>query len=336
MTNFADRLTKKANMIMKRLFLLSVILINSVVIFAQLKVDSNGHVGLGSSASSFASQLSINMTGHSDYAVSSAGADNGIYSEAQGNYAGSFRTSNDTGFRFGLFADAQSAEPSGFLSYSYGSKGAAGYGVYANAGLFGSVANCTRGCGVYGTTSISDIGCIAENSLFAGYFNGNTKVNGDLYVTGNVNGVLLSPSAPMARPLAGSDGSSVTKMLSGLRVSQYRPVASGLRFDDLPDSIIDKVVQAHGENVIERQYREKNHFGLSAENLGEVFPDLVYENEDGSKGINYMEMIPLLVQSINELNARIEELEGNGDVKAASRASSSTTSVGADPVPARK
>ena len=43
--------------------------------------------------------------------------------------------------------------------------------------------------------------------------------------------------------------------------------------------------------------------------MEEVYPDLVYVNEDGSKSINYVEMIPLLVQSINELKLKIEELE---------------------------
>ena len=60
----------------------------------------------------------------------------------------------------------------------------------------------------------------------------------------------------------------------------------------------------------------KRHYGLSAEELEEVFPDLVYDNEDGTKSINYVEMVPILVQAINELNAKIEVLEGgDGDVK---------------------
>jgi hypothetical protein len=37
---------------------------------------------------------------------------------------------------------------------------------------------------------------------------------------------------------------------------------------------------------------------------------LVYENEDGSEAINYVEMIPILLQYINELNSKITKLEG--------------------------
>ncbi len=60
---------------------------------------------------------------------------------------------------------------------------------------------------------------------------------------------------------------------------------------------------------MEEQVRSKQHYGLSAEQLEEVFPDLVYEQEDGTKSINYVEMVPILVQAINELNAKIETLE---------------------------
>ena len=67
---------------------------------------------------------------------------------------------------------------------------------------------------------------------------------------------------------------------------------------------------------MKKQTLTKQHYGLSAEELEEVFPDLVYENEDGTKSINYVEMVPILVQAINELNAKIEVLEGgDGGVK---------------------
>ncbi len=57
----------------------------------------------------------------------------------------------------------------------------------------------------------------------------------------------------------------------------------------------------------------KRHYGLDAEELEEVFPDLVYDNEDGTKSINYVEMVPILVQAINELKSEIDVLKGNDD-----------------------
>ena len=53
------------------------------------------------------------------------------------------------------------------------------------------------------------------------------------------------------------------------------------------------------------------HYALDADQLEELYPDLVVKSEDGSKGINYVEMVPILVQAINELKAEITELRGS-------------------------
>ena len=68
-------------------------------------------------------------------------------------------------------------------------------------------------------------------------------------------------------------------------------------------------------NPIAQQCLSKQHYGFNADELEEVFPDLVYDNEDGTKSINYVEMVPILVQAINELNVKIEALE-NGNTSA--------------------
>jgi hypothetical protein len=68
---------------------------------------------------------------------------------------------------------------------------------------------------------------------------------------------------------------------------------------------------------MEEQFYGKTHYALDADRLEQTFPDLVYVREDGSKVINYMEMIPLLVQSINELKQELDAMKG--DSKAMTR-----------------
>lgn len=75
---------------------------------------------------------------------------------------------------------------------------------------------------------------------------------------------------------------------------------------------------------MEKQIYAKQHYSLSADELEEIFPDLVYENEDGSKSINYVEMVPILVQAIGELKSEINELKGNG---AARKVAAKTTGI---------
>lgn len=52
-------------------------------------------------------------------------------------------------------------------------------------------------------------------------------------------------------------------------------------------------------------------YGFLAQNVKEVFPQLVHTDKDGYMSVDYIGLIPILVESINELQARIAELEGD-------------------------
>jgi hypothetical protein len=61
---------------------------------------------------------------------------------------------------------------------------------------------------------------------------------------------------------------------------------------------------------------EKDQIGLIAQEVQEIFPEIVSEREDGTLGIRYTELIPVLIKAVQEqqaeiddLNARIETLE---------------------------
>lgn len=52
------------------------------------------------------------------------------------------------------------------------------------------------------------------------------------------------------------------------------------------------------------------HYALSPDVLQMLFPALVLQGKDGVKGINYTELVPLLVRSIQELQQEVENLKG--------------------------
>ncbi len=92
----------------------------------------------------------------------------------------------------------------------------------------------------------------------------------------------------------------------------HMPTSSSEDIDiaDMGDDAIDE--------FFEKQERERaivckkavKHYGLDGAQLKAVFPELVDEDSQGNYRINYSEMVPLLLQSIRELSARVEELEG--------------------------
>lgn len=82
----------------------------------------------------------------------------------------------------------------------------------------------------------------------------------------------------------------------------------GIKFDlkkeySIPEDADDKL-----KEKLEKD--RKNKFGFVAQDLEKVVPEaVVYDEETDVYGINYMEMVPLLVEALKEQQEQIEELE---------------------------
>ena len=315
---------------MKRQGIIAVLFFVFFTASAQLRVSSSGNVAIGTSNTSL-SPLSVNHQGNNNYIIACGSTSSGLLCEIDGNgansyYGGRFKFNSSVGTHYciGLASEANSASLSSSVYATYGVIGRAGQSAHRNIGLLGSVNSCTKGAGVYGTITAESGALLASEGLYAGFFNGDTKVTGDLVVNGSIDGVFLGRSASRPSTEERNDNtrelplSSVSSQMAALSATQYQ-VTRKENLASIADSFIDKDSFEDEEiflykSSIEKQVENKNHYALCAEQLEEVFPDLVYVMEDGTKSINYMEMIPLLVQSINELNARIVELEAGNSM----------------------
>lgn len=286
--------------------------------YGQFRVTSNGNISINSSETPL-STISLGSQGSDLFNVSVVGDRCGVYALNKGNglnwgYASEFCSFAD-GFNFtvGVKGDARSDSQQEInKGRAFGVFGSAGFATSGwNYGVYGRIMGTSYGAGVYGTSSNSENGTYVDGR-YAGYFNGNTKVKGNLTVTGSINGVILSPSAQTPttslQTYTGTDAESVVDKTAGLNAMEY--------YNEMPafaNATIsgDTATAVPTMTEMEAMTFEKKHYALSADALEEVYPDLVYENADGSKSINYVEMVPLLVQSINELNAKIAVLEHN-------------------------
>jgi hypothetical protein len=190
-------------------------------------------------------------------------------------------------------------------------------------GVCGQIYYINSGAAIFGSTQGGYMNCSFDD-IYAGYFDGNVKVIGNLSAN-TINGITLGPATSGSGSSIGTlRSASVANSLSGLNVTTYQNERPEQPTPTESTHALDSDTLLRGEapepDVMDEQFYEKNHYALDADRLEEVYPDLVYVRKDGSKAINYMEMIPLLVQSINELNAEIEILKGqtqDGAVKAA-------------------
>jgi len=53
---------------------------------------------------------------------------------------------------------------------------------------------------------------------------------------------------------------------------------------------------------------KKRKYGFVAQELQEVFPDLVYTLQDGTLGVDYTGLIPVMIQAIQEQRKELEAL----------------------------
>lgn len=179
---------------------------------------------------------------------------------------------------------------------SYGGNPIAGVVGYAyksyqapstfSAGLIG-LTYYYGGVGVYGAIGSGGIPTtLAAGSLYAGLFDGTVKVNGTLIVT--------ATSLPDPDQQRGNPQTVSSSMLENIQ--QLQPVSYMLNQD---------TVWQYDKEATELQ---GVHYGLRAKDVENVFPELVYKRGD-NLSINYIELIPLLVKTIQELSAEVEKLK---------------------------
>ena len=305
---------------MKKTVSILSILLYTCMAHAQFKIDSIGHAALGT----------ITL---SDYQFNIASPKSGLNCSAGTGTQYMSTAITGTGYH-GYFYETIGVK--GIVIPHNSFIGGPCVGVYGqasgsndgrNIGLYGSVLPMFNGAGLFASSS-SYTGLRTFNSHYAGFFEGDTYVEGDFTVTG----VFLNSSLS-SNSLTRQGDAPVNNAVS--RLQMLAPSSFYIEKKAEDNSMNEERVISDNEatippseiplSLIEKQSLSKLHYGLNVEELEEVFPDLVYENEGGSKSINYVEMVPILVQAINELSAKVAELEGkDGAVK---KVSAKTTAI---------
>lgn len=295
----------------KQVILMLALAMASLGANAQIVTHNDGKISINSNATP-KSEISVNSDGDAEYYFYTNAAKSNFYSKTTGNgsnwgQAGTFLNfGTNNNFMVGVKADVHAPnyveQNSG---RAFGVLGQAGYATSGwNYGIFGRLQGTRNGAAVYGTNSIWENGTYMDKR-YAGYFNGETKVNGNFTVTGSVTGLILGDAAQnsvVTQSATMENNEAAANKLSGMNAISYYKAP-----------ISTQALIEHGDTAIETQplspiavqNYSKKHYALSADQVEAAFPDLVYENEDGTKSINYMELIPILVQSINELKNEI-------------------------------
>ena len=308
---------------------------------AQLMVDENGRAAIGyENTSNLNSDFSVNGDGN-NYTNVHIVADKptGLYI----NHYPATRYLNNYGLyninysvpdytNIGIYTDMSggstyNTKNIGMYANIYGTN-TGGYN-YAMYGFLNSTGN---GTGVFGSTS-KYLGATFPNLTgnYAAFFYGDVRITGALTV-GYVNQTSDYRLKENIRSLTDADG-CLNKVMD-MNVVEYnmkqREFETNVTEQDKADAAVREAeLIARGvpaqevaklKNMGEERalwYEEdspilKNkHYGLIAQELQEIYPNLVDEGQDGFLAINYTEIIPILIRSIQELKAEVNTLKGN-------------------------
>ena len=265
---------------MKKGFLCMLLIAATLSASAQFKVKSDGSVLLGSGSYGFIPSTSK------------------IKMEINSPLAG---TTDNIGFQSSALMTGTS-----YSKMAIGVMGCAGNGYQGrNMGVMGYLAGSKYGAGIYGTiySSLS----ITIPGTYAGYFYGDTKVTGTLYAGNVVNtsDIRLKENIESVSSKEG-DASFLDKIMS-VDVLEYnlKDRTSELFSDsEIKDEKVAKFISKE---------KAKRHFGVSAQELQTLFPNLVEEGQDGYLAVNYIELVPVLIRSIQELKQELDETRGSAN-----------------------
>ncbi len=318
---------------MKKTFLSMLLVVSCFgVANAQLMVDENGKVGIGvEETGTLLPQLTVETIGEGDVAMYI----NTQHLEGLKINRTGYNTST---IRHGLYAYSQ---PYGMENYGvYGRSTNSGYGTQTANASFGvaGIANGGRygcnfgvagfladsyGTGIFGSYT-NTWSSLPIEGIYAGFFHGDVNITGVL----NANSVVTASDYRLKNEIKSVTSGCLDKVL-GMNIVEFKYKQRQFK------STSDVAGTTKKEPAV--WYDEKSpivknkHYGLIAQELQEIYPDLVVEGEGGYLGVNYLEMIPILIRSIQELNAKVEQYE-NGDAPILMAQSRTTDATGIDAI----
>ena len=151
-----------------------------------------------------------------------------------------------------------------------------------NAGIVG-VAHYAGGIGIYGTINQSLPSSLLQDAKYAGYFNGQVNVDGVL----NATTIVLNGDT-----LHMNNIQNLTRETTN-NITALRPISYTFKADS-----------AWIEDEDSKSYIGNIHYGLNAHEVQKIYPELIYTQGD-NLSVNYIEMIPLLIQEIQILSEEV-------------------------------
>ena len=273
---------------MRKAVILQLLLAVSISTFAQLKVKSDGSVRMASATNNNTTKCMLHVGDTAFYGYSSQF---GIISSLKDKTAH---------MGVGVKGAVSAASATGTSPNSrIGVWGEAGYGNSYCYGIAGQLTGNSTGAGVFGRIGNTFTPAFLPGQ-YAGLFNGETLVSGNFTATNVYTYSDIRLKENVSDLLEGESTKAVEKLMD-VNVIKYNLKKEAFGFYD------------NDEAEIKGKVTTLLHFGVSAQELQELYPNLVKEGQDGYLTVNYTELVPVLIRSIQELKQELDAVKGSGE-----------------------
>lgn len=188
---------------------------------------------------------------------------------------------------------------------------------YGASGVISLPNSYYGGTGVFGATSLVSISNpIDIQGIYAGYFAGPVNATGGI----TAPGMYTSADSRLSENIVSLgdrdvSGRETLENVLNMNVVEYN-LKSRLN-EVIPDDFDpEKAEYLKGSyQYLKKEDEEmvsRRHFGVDAEELQKLYPGLVLEGQDGYLCVNYSELVPLLIRSIQALKQELDALKGAG------------------------
>jgi hypothetical protein len=283
-----------------------------VMLNAQIKVATNNNVGIATTNP--LSILSVNSDGNAQY--------NAYFYGSGTEKTVRFQQDNPTGtnYNHNLVASVGNistgfkniALMAGIYQSSVHSKRC--FGLYANAGngysgynyaVYGTLLGDRNGAGIVGVVGTAEP---TIDGKYAGYFAGNVKTTGTLWTYDCIETSDERLKTNIRSISSALDEQTHLRNLLTLSAIKYN-LRSPAEYADY--SISDTLTTEDFEPAHLKEQYTRERIGLSAQEIRELYPELVVEDSQGYLGVDYNGMIPILIEAIKEQQHYIEDLQAD-------------------------
>lgn len=228
---------------------------------------------------------------YGSYAIASNYSTGSVTTQYATSSRGLNWSTGSVGTTYGVYADVLNRS-TGTITTAYG-LAVGNAAIPAISNLSGTV---TTGYGIY-------LGAVQATNKWSLYA---ADVSAPSYFAGNVGIGTATPA--FALDVQGTIGSNNSPVLTS--DARYKTNLAPI------NSSIDKVKELSGYSYEwktgeypEKHFQQGRHYGVIAQEIEKVLPEVVNTAPDGTKAVAYTEIIPVLIEAIKEQQKQIDELK---------------------------